>query len=99
LSEGLSNAALEAMACGLPVVTTDCGGMPEAITDGVEGFVVPLRDPHAMAKALSALASDVELRRRMGKAGRDRVLKQFTLGRQIEEFVSLLEDVARCRAA
>lgn len=99
LSEGLSNAAIEAMACGLPVVTGDCGGMPEAITDGVEGFVVPLRDPHAMAKALSALASDVELRRRMGKAGRDRVLKQFTLDRQIEEFVSLLEDVARCRAA
>ena len=43
VSEGISNAVLEAMATGLPVVTTDCGGMREAVSDGVEGFVVPTR--------------------------------------------------------
>lgn len=97
VSEGLSNAVLEAMACGLPVVTTDCGGMREAVTDGVEGFVVAVRDSEGMARALSVLASDAELRQRMGQAARERVLKQFTPRRQIEEFVAMLEDVARCQ--
>lgn len=91
LSEGISNAALEAMACGLPVVTTDCGGMREAIADGVEGFVVPVRDPRAMATALTILAADQALRQRMGQAARDRVLQQFTLDRQIDKFMSLLQ--------
>ena len=43
-AEGISNAALEAMALGLPVVTTKAGGMAEAVSDGVEGYVVPVRD-------------------------------------------------------
>ncbi len=58
LSEGIANVVLEAMACGLPVVTTDCGGMREAVTDGVEGFVTPVRDPNAMAQALEKLWRD-----------------------------------------
>ena len=65
LSEGISNAALEAMACGVPVVTTDCGGMREAVTDGEEGFVVPVRDAESMANALMKLAGDAGLRERM----------------------------------
>lgn len=93
LSEGISNAALEAMACGLPVVTTDCGGMREAVTDGVEGFVVPVRDPEAMAKALMRLWKDPELRREMGKAARKRVLKEFSLNQQISAFLSLFRSV------
>jgi colanic acid/amylovoran biosynthesis glycosyltransferase len=93
LSEGLSNAVLEAMACGLPVVTSDCGGMREAVTDGVEGLVAPVRDPDAMATALIRLASDPELRRSWGQAARQRVLNQFTLGRQIEDFISLFQSV------
>ncbi|HMN60224.1 MAG TPA: glycosyltransferase [Anaerolinea sp.] len=88
LSEGISNAVLEAMACGLPVVTTDCGGMREAVTDGVEGFVVPVRDPDAMANALLKLALNPSLREQMGTAGRDRVLKDFYLSDQISDFSS-----------
>ena len=58
LSEGIPNCVLEAMACELPVVVTDCGGMREAVTDGVEGFVCPPRDPGALAGALEpALAT------------------------------------------
>jgi colanic acid/amylovoran biosynthesis glycosyltransferase len=86
LAEGVSNAALEAMSCELPVVTTDCGGMSEAVTDGVEGFVVPVRSPALMADALASLALDASLRRRMGKAGRVRILRQFALTEQIDRF-------------
>lgn len=99
VSEGISNAALEAMATGLPVVTTDCGGMREAVTDGVEGFVVPIRDVKRMAAALGRLAEDAELRGRMGVAARVRVLKEFTLDRQVRAFSDLLEEVRKCRRA
>jgi len=89
LSEGISNAVLEAMACGLPVVTTDCGGMREAVTDGVEGFVVPVRSPEAIAEALGTLVRNPTLREKLGKAGREKVLKEFTLEQQTEQFLAL----------
>lgn len=89
LSEGISNAVLEAMACELPVVTTDCGGMREAVTDGVEGFVVPTRDPRAMTGALATLSSNADLRRQIGLAARTRVLREFTLDRQVEQWMEL----------
>lgn len=99
VSEGISNAALEAMACGLPIVTADCGGMREAVTDGLEGFVVPAREPAPMAAALARLSADPPLRRRMGTAARDRILKDFSLRDQIRRFVRLYEGVIQnCRA-
>jgi glycosyltransferase involved in cell wall biosynthesis len=93
LSEGISNAVLEAMACGLPVVTTDCGGMREAVTDGVEGFVVPVRDPQAMAAALLRLWQETALRQQMGQAGRARVLAEFQLSQQVSDWLTLLKQV------
>jgi colanic acid/amylovoran biosynthesis glycosyltransferase len=95
LSEGISNAALEGMSCGLPVVTTDCGGMREAITDGVEGFIVPLRDPQAMAAALLKLADDSLLRSRIGATGRNRVIADFNLDDQINAFHALFYSVTK----
>lgn len=88
-SEGISNAVLEAMACGVPVVTTDCGGMREAVTDGVEGFVVPVRDSQAMATGLLQLAVSPELRERMGAAARTRVERDFNLKDQIRHWLDL----------
>jgi glycosyltransferase involved in cell wall biosynthesis len=81
------------MACGLPVVVTDCGGMREAVTDGVEGFVVPKRDPAGMARALTRLWGDPSLRDEMGRAGRARVLSDFTLSRETDEFEELYRAV------
>ena len=89
LSEGISNAVLEAMACGVPVVTTDCGGMREAVTDGVEGFVVPTRDTAAIVRALAHLWEHQEVRLRMGLAGRQRIERSFSLSHQVEDFIAV----------
>jgi colanic acid/amylovoran biosynthesis glycosyltransferase len=93
VSEGISNAVLEAMACGLPIVTTDSGGMREAVTDGVEGFLVPARDPAAMSGALARFAADPTLRARMGRAGRARVLREFSLHAQIDQWLALYRSI------
>jgi glycosyltransferase involved in cell wall biosynthesis len=92
LTEGLSNAGVEAMGCGLPVVMTDCGGAREGVTHGVEGFIVPLWDPVAMGEALLLLARETETRRRMGRAARERVLREFTGERHVREFVRLFDE-------
>jgi colanic acid/amylovoran biosynthesis glycosyltransferase len=93
VAEGIPNVVLEAMACGVPVVTTDCGGVREAVTDGVEGFVVAPRDPEKLAAALARLWRDPELRRRMGEAGRTRVQGGFTLERQLQDFLEMYREV------
>lgn len=77
LYEGMPNALLEAMAARLPVVATDRGAVPEMITDGREGFVVPPEDPAALGGALDRLAWSADLRRTMGDRGRRRVEEDF----------------------
>lgn len=93
LSEGISNAVLEAMSCGIPVVTTDCGGMREAVTDGREGFVVPVRDPAAMAAALGSLWKNTNLRQQMGMDGRKKIVHDFNLEQQIQQWVELYRNI------
>jgi glycosyltransferase involved in cell wall biosynthesis len=70
-------------------VATDCGGMREAVRDGIDGYLVPPRDADAMAAALGRLAGDGPGRRRMGASGRARVCDAFTLDRQVAEFRTL----------
>jgi colanic acid/amylovoran biosynthesis glycosyltransferase len=89
VSEGISNAVLEAMASGLPVVTTDCGGMREVLRDGIEGFVVPVRDVNAMAEALRRIAADEELASRLARAARQRVECELNLKEQSKQFLQL----------
>lgn len=72
--EGTPNALLEAMSCGLPVIVSDGAHGPlELVEDGVTGLVVPVNDAAALASALRRLASDGELRSRLGQAARERV--------------------------
>jgi colanic acid/amylovoran biosynthesis glycosyltransferase len=94
LAEGFCNAVIEAQAMELPVVTTDRGGLPENVEDGVTGFVVASRDPAAMAEKLVALARDPALRSRMGQAGRRRAHERFDLDRQAANFVRLYHELA-----
>ncbi|MBX5468682.1 MAG: glycosyltransferase family 4 protein [Thermoleophilaceae bacterium] len=72
LSEGLPMALLEAMALGKAVVATRAGGVPEVVSDGVDGLLVEPGDPAALAAAVARLASDPELRRRLGEGARQR---------------------------
>ncbi|WP_459618566.1 glycosyltransferase family 4 protein [Bordetella sp. 2513F-2] len=69
---------VEAMACGRPVVGADTGGIRSTVVHGQTGFLVPPRDPNALAGRLAALARDPELGRRMGEAGRRRVHRLYT---------------------
>jgi glycosyltransferase involved in cell wall biosynthesis len=93
VTEGMPSAILEAMACGVPVVASDCSGVTEAVADGVAGFVVPPRDPGALADALAALWRDPDLRARMGGAGRAQVLARHTLEHEHGNFLMLYREV------
>jgi glycosyltransferase involved in cell wall biosynthesis len=75
--EGLPKAALEALAAGRPLVTTDIPGCREAVVDGVNGFLVRPRNPAGLAAALAKLIANPELRARMGQAGRKMAVQQF----------------------
>lgn len=96
LYEGFSLPAAEAMACGTPLVATNAGAIPEvAGTDGKTALLVPPRDAGALAAAIGRLLTDEELRRRVGAAGRDRVLERFTWKNAaqatIDEYVKVID--------
>ena len=93
LSEGISNAVIEAMACGLPVVTSDAGGMQEAVTDGEQGFVVPLRDPQAAALRLRQIIRSPDLRRSLGQGACEKAQADFELKNQGTQFIKLYQSV------
>ena len=77
--EGVSNTLLEAMAVGTPVVSTAYAGVEELVTDGSDGFVVPLGDAHALAEKYMLLIDDPSLRRRMGAVGMEKIRQRFTI--------------------
>jgi len=100
LYEGFSLPAVEAMACAVPLVATSGGALPEVVgPDGGAGLLVPPGDPEALAAALGRLLDDVDLRARLGRAGRARVLERFTWGRCAEATAAhyrwVIEDRAR----
>jgi glycosyltransferase involved in cell wall biosynthesis len=68
--------------------------MAEAVSDGVEGYLVPTRDPRALAEALAKLWDDPDGRLAMGHAGRRRVIRDFSLDEQLDAFASLVQRVA-----
>jgi len=84
-NEGTPVTAIEALASGCPVVATRVGGVPDVVRDGEDGFLVELGDLDGLADALARLAADPELRRRLGDAGRKRVLPRYAVERLIDD--------------
>lgn len=87
--EGFGLAATEAMACGLPVVATNCSSLPELIDEGKGGFLCPLGDVNAFAEKINLLAENSQLRREMGEYNRTKVEQCFTLDRMVSEYREL----------
>lgn len=97
INEGTPVSAIEALAAGCPVVATSVGGVPDVITDGIHGYLVPSRDVDAMADRIVTLLRDPAQRRAMGCAGREMAAARFRADRLIRDIESLyrelLEDV------
>ena len=75
IQDGFGMVFAEAMACGCPVIATTNTGAPDLVTDGVEGFIVPIRSPQSIADRLQQLADQPELRKKMGRAALARIQK------------------------
>ena len=90
--EGFGLPAAEAMACGLPVVATTAGALPEVVMGGETGILVPPHDPHALARAIKRLFNDEPLRRRMGGEGRRRVERCFSWEQAAKQIIDVYEE-------
>ncbi len=91
--EGMPNAVLEAMACGLPVLATHIAGNEELVAHKETGLLVPAEDADALRAALSELLADADGRRRMGAAARKRVETQYSWQRVSKEYLELMQRV------
>ena len=85
VTEGLCTSIIDAMAAAKCVVATEAGGIPEVVAHGETGFLVPVRDPKALAQRLVQTLKDEPLRTRMGEAGLARARARFTVERMVEE--------------
>jgi glycosyltransferase involved in cell wall biosynthesis len=91
--EGMPNTVLEAMACGLPIVGTQASGLQELVREGVNGYLVPIKDPAAMAEALVELMGNCYERRRMGWESRKLAEREFAWEYITEQYVRVYEQV------
>ncbi|MCS7300378.1 MAG: glycosyltransferase family 4 protein [Fimbriimonadales bacterium] len=94
LNDMLPMAMLEAMWAALPILATRVGGIPEAITHGVEGWLVPPRDPDALADALLEIIQSPDERARRAQNAHQRVLRDFTVQSQTAKIEAILQQVA-----
>lgn len=95
LYEAFPRAVIEAMGSGLPVIVTDAGGCPEAVEEGLSGFVVPAGDPEALAGRILQLGKDRELRHRMGDRGRQRAKTLFDIRENARKTERLYNEILR----
>jgi glycosyltransferase involved in cell wall biosynthesis len=92
-AEGLSNAMLEAMAAGLPVIVTRVGSLPDVVRDGVHGSLLDPGDIDALSGHMRALAADRQRREQLGRAAHERA-SAFDVERAVAELVAVMDDLA-----
>ena len=97
INEGTPVSAIEALAAGRPVVATRVGGVPDVVRDGEDGFLVEAGDVDALAERLARLASDPELRERLGAAGRARVVPRYSVERLVDDVDRLYRSLLEAR--
>lgn len=90
-SEGFSIACVEAMACGLPIVATRCGGPEEILADGATGLLVANRDPEAISDALKRVLADPALRATLGSNARQAAIERFSVERMLDSYQALFQ--------
>ena len=94
INEGLGTSLLDAMACQTPIVATAVGGIPEVVSSGETGLLVPPRAPREMAAAILRLLRNARERELFARAGRTRVLARFTVERMVRETAAVYERLA-----
>jgi glycosyltransferase involved in cell wall biosynthesis len=92
-AEGMSNAVLEAMACGLPVLVSDCAGNRELVTDGLNGMVFPRGSENALAKKIETLLLDTTYAQRLARVAIEKVQSQFRLESVAARYLELYRTV------
>lgn len=92
-AEGIPKVLVEAAACGLPIVTTDWPGCREIVEHGVNGLLVPIKSPVALADALETLVRDSELRHAMGRRGRERMEGEYSLETVIRKTLAVYQQL------
>lgn len=98
-SESFGVAAVEAQACGIAVVATNVGGLPEVVVHDETGLVVPCENPTALAEAIAVLAADRERREAMGRAGRQRVLTHYDWSHNVDTMMQVYRDTLEVAGA
>ena len=89
--DGIPTVLLEAMACGLPVVSTNVSGIPELVESGRDGLLIHPRNPHALADALEYLLLNGDLRKTLGAAASTKVRERFSVDRSVTALLELFQ--------
>jgi glycosyltransferase involved in cell wall biosynthesis len=97
-NEGVPQSLLQAMAMARPVIGTTVGGIPEVVISGETGLLAPPRDPSSLAQVLTRLMTDPDLRRDLGRRGRELVVERFSLEQMAAEIEAVYEVLQRRRA-